>query len=60
MKVSMKRLVLGACGAALALGTMVQSASALEIVFAISAKPGSTQHITAEEFTKRANELLGD
>ncbi|MGI9537906.1 MAG: TRAP transporter substrate-binding protein, partial [Desulfocapsaceae bacterium] len=41
-------------------GTMVQSASALEIVFAISAKPGSTQHITAEEFTKRANELLGD
>ena len=60
MKVSMKKLVLGACGAALALGTMVQSASALEIVFAISAKPGSTQHITAEEFTKRANELLSD
>lgn len=60
MKVSMKKIVLGACGTALALGTMVQSASALEIVFAISAKPGSTQHITAEEFTKRANELLGD
>jgi tripartite ATP-independent transporter DctP family solute receptor len=60
MKVSMKKLVLGACGAALAMTTMVQSASALEIVFAISAKPGSTQHITAEEFTKRANELLGD
>ena len=60
MKVSMKKIVLGACATALALGTMVQSASALEIVFAISAKPGSTQHITAEEFTKRANELLGD
>ena len=60
MKVSIKKIVLGACATALALGTMVQSASALEIVFAISASPGSTQYITAEEFTKRANELLGD
>ena len=31
-----------------------------EIVFAISAAPGSTQYITAEEFTRRANDLLGD
>jgi tripartite ATP-independent transporter DctP family solute receptor len=29
-----------------------------EIVLAISAKPGSTQYITAEEFTRRANDLL--
>ncbi len=31
-----------------------------EIILAISAAPGSTQYITAEEFTRRANELLGD
>ena len=31
-----------------------------EVVFAISAAPGSTQYITAEEFTRRANDLLGD
>ena len=40
--------------------TTVSGASALEIVFGISAKPGSTQHVTAEEFTARANDLLGD
>ena len=60
MKGSMKTLLLGACAAAIAFGGMVQSASALEIVFAISAAPGSTQYVTAEEFTRRANELLGD
>ncbi len=31
-----------------------------EIVFGIGAKPGSTQQVTAAEFTKRANEKLGD
>ena len=38
MKGSMKKIMLGACAAAIAVGGMVQSASALEIVFAISAK----------------------
>ena len=60
MKGSMKTLLLGACAAVIAFGGMVTSASALEIVFAISAAPGSTQYVTAEEFTRRANELLGD
>jgi len=60
MKKSMKKLLLGVCAGSLAFGGMLQSASALEIVFAISAKPGSTQYVTAEEFTSRANEALGD
>ena len=60
MKGSMKKIMVGASAACIAFTGMVQSASALDIVFAISAKPGSTQHITAEEFTSRANELLGD
>lgn len=60
MRVSLKKCLLGVSAGMLALGGLVQSASALEIVFAISASPGSTQHITAEEFTNRANELLGD
>ncbi len=60
MKVTMRKCILGACAGLLAFGGLVQSASALEIVFAISAKPGSTQYVTAEEFTRRANELLGD
>ncbi len=60
MKVSMKKIVFGACAALIASGGMIQSASALEIVLAISAAPGSTQYVTAEEFTNRANELLGD
>jgi tripartite ATP-independent transporter DctP family solute receptor len=60
MRVSLKKCLLAVCAGVLGMGGLVQSASALEIVFAISASPGSTQHITAEEFTKRANELLGD
>lgn len=60
MKKCMKKLLLGVCAGSLAFGGMLQSASALEIVFAISAKPGSTQYVTAEEFTSRANEALGD
>lgn len=31
-----------------------------EIIFGISARPGSLQQVTAAEFTKRANERLGD
>lgn len=60
MKTVMRKYLLGACAGILALGGLAQSASAQEIVFAISAKPGSLQHLTAEEFTRRANELLGD
>ena len=48
-------LLLVAC--AMLLG-MSQSAMALDIVVAISAPAGSTQYITAEEFTKRANAAL--
>jgi len=55
----MKKSLIILCVAVMALG-LVQTASALEIVFAISAAPGSTQYITAEEFTRRANDLLGD
>jgi len=60
MKKYMKKLILAVCAGALAIGGMVQSASALEIVVAISATPGSMQYVTAEEFTRRANEALGD
>ncbi len=50
---------------ALFLGTMI-AATALpaaaqeEIVFGISANPGSLQHLTADEFARLANERLGD
>ena len=37
-----------------------QPAFTQEIIFAISAEIGSMQHDTAEEFTRRANEALGD
>ncbi len=56
----MRKWLVGMCIGALLCGGTVVSASALEIVFAISAAPGSTQYITAEEFTRRANDLLGD
>lgn len=56
----MRKWLLGMCIGLLMLGGTVVTASALEIVLAISASPGSTQYITAEEFTKRANQLLGD
>ena len=56
----MRKWLLGMCIGLLAFGGTVVSASALEVVLAISASPGSTQYITAEEFTRRANELLGD
>lgn len=38
----------------------VNAMAKTEIILAISAAPGSTQYITAEEFTRRANDLLGD
>ncbi len=56
----MKKWLLVLIAGLMTFGALLPSASALEIVLAISAKPGSTQHITAEEFTRRANELLGD
>ncbi len=55
----MKKWLLLTCAGLMAIGA-APAANALDIVLGISAKPGSTQHITAEEFTKRANELLGD
>jgi len=60
MKLHLKKWLLGTSAVLLVFGSAVQSASALDIVFAISAKPGSTQYVTAEEFTRRSNELLGD
>jgi len=60
MKRSTSKLLLGICAGMMFFGGMAQSAFSLEIVFAISAKPGSTQYVTAEEYTRRANELLGD
>lgn len=44
--------------AALGLATAAQAKE--EIIFGISAKPGSLQQMTAAEFTRRANEKLGD
>lgn len=60
MKTFFKKMLLGIGLGAMAFGGMIQSASALEVVVAISASVGSTQYITAEEFTRRANEELGD
>ena len=60
MKLRLRNWLLGISAGLLAFGGIAQDASALDIVLAISAKPGSTQYITAEEFTRRANELLGD
>ncbi len=54
----MKKGIILLCAGLLVLG-MVQAASALEIVVAISAASGSTQYVTAEEFTHRANDILG-
>lgn len=60
MKRFLKSVLLGTFAILLVGGSLVQSASALEIVFAISAKPGSLQYATAEEFTRRANDQLGE
>jgi tripartite ATP-independent transporter DctP family solute receptor len=53
----MKKILITLCAGILILAS-VPSASALEIVFAISATPGSLQYMTAEEYTHRANKLL--
>ena len=50
---------LAAAGALFA-STALAGAAPMEIVFGISASPGSLQQETAAEFTKRANEKLGD
>ncbi len=47
-------------GGALLATTALSSAEPMEIVFGISANPGSLQQETAAEFTSRANEKLGD
>ena len=47
-----------ALGAALAVGLTTPAVAADEVIFGISAKPGSLQQLTAAEFTKRANEKL--
>lgn len=60
MKMFMKKWLLVALAALFVIGGAVHDASALDVVLAISAAPGSTQYITAEEFTNRANDLLGD
>jgi tripartite ATP-independent transporter DctP family solute receptor len=53
----LKKALLILVAGAMLLG-LTQPAAALEITFAISASPGSTQYITAEEFTRRANDAL--
>ena len=52
-----RKIILAAVAAAF-IGTAPALAEQ-EIVFGISAKPGSLQQVTAAEFTKRANEKLG-
>ena len=49
-----------ATAGALFASTALASAEPMEIIFGISASPGSLQQETAAEFTKRANEKLGD
>lgn len=56
----MKKWFMVLCVGLFTFAAILPAASALEIVFAISAKPGSMQYLTAEEFTRRANEQLGD
>ena len=59
----MKHIMTWALGALLAVGVAVSVSTPAqaeqEIIFGISAKPGSLQQLTAAEFTKRANEKLG-
>lgn len=55
----MKRLSYALAGAAM-IAFAGQAVAQEEIIFGISAAPGSLQQRTAAEFTKRANEKLGD
>lgn len=50
----------GAIGAAMLLATAATAQAQEEIIFGISAAPGSIQERTASEFARRANEKLGD
>lgn len=59
-KFQKSRIAAFAVGAVLALGGAPAVAQPMEIVFGISAKTGSLQQVTAAEFTRRANEKLGD
>jgi len=54
-----KTIMTGITGVAIALGTTTALASE-DIIFGISAAPGSLQERTASEFAARANERLGD
>ena len=56
----MKKLAIIAAGGLLAASLSSTAFAAQEIIFGIGAKPGSLQQQTAAEFTKRANEKLGD
>ncbi len=56
----MKYPMLVLAGAAIVSLATTPVDAADEIVFGISANPGSLQAVTAAEFTKRANEKLGD
>ena len=56
----MKRTVVIALASAAALAVSTLAHAKEEIIFGISAKPGSLQQQTAVEFVKRANAKLGD
>lgn len=56
----MKRTILIALASAAALAISTVANAKEEIIFGISAKPGSLQQQTAAEFVKRANAKLGD
>jgi tripartite ATP-independent transporter DctP family solute receptor len=58
MKHQKRAIALTGVGLAALLGFSNQAQAEEEIIFGISAKPGSLQQITAAEFTKRANEKL--
>ena len=54
----MKRLVTTILAGLAGIALAAPAAAEQEIIFGISAKPGSLQQLTAAEFTKRANEKL--
>lgn len=60
MKTTAHRIAALAACLALGAGGAPAVAQPMEIVFGISAKTGSLQQVTAAEFTRRANEKLGD
>ena len=60
MKPRISRITALAVSAALTLSWAPAVAQPMEVIFGISAKTGSLQQVTAAEFTRRANEKLGD